>query len=425
MDNEKIVVIGAGVIGVFCALELQKTGAEVTIIDGQAPGLGCSFGNAGGISPGAVVPYSMPGTLLNVPRWLLSSLGPLVIRPGHILKLVPWLVQWLKASQPENAKAISRAMHTLHANAFDQYLPILREIGEPELVRQTGQLYASNHANGIEGSRLAQEMREAAGVRSQVLSGDELREIEPTLSTTYRSGLFFPENGNCINPHRLVDRLAGEFVSRGGQSVQKTVVAIEFGADGPCAALLEGGVRVPFDKIVIAAGAWSNALTKMLGTELPLEGERGYHVTLPDPGVCPKIPVSNRDYSFAVTPMEMGLRFAGTAEYAGLESAPDWRRSDILLKLGTQMFPGLQTKGFTRWMGHRPTLPDGLPVLDRAPLHRNAFFAFGNGHFGLTAAPMMGKVIAELAKGQEPSIDLTPFHASRYLGNQKKSVVNV
>jgi len=424
MESEKIVIIGAGIVGVFCALELQKTGAKVSIVDSQAPGLGCSFGNAGGISPGAVVPYSMPGTLLNVPRWLLSSTGPLVVRPGYMLTLFPWLLQWLKASRPEQAKAISRAMHSLHKSSLDVYLPLLRDIGEADMIRSPGQLYVSQQETGIEGGRLAQEMRDAAGVKTEVLSGSEVQELEPSLSSRYRSGLFFPNNGNCSNPHRLVDRLAGLFVSRGGKIICNTVVSFEFGPDGPCALLLGEGGKISFDKIVVAAGARSNVLTSMLGTKVPLVAERGYHVTIPEPGVTPKIPVSNRDYSFAVTPMEMGLRFAGTAEFADVDATPDWRRADVLLELGAQMFPGLRSSNATRWMGGRPSLPDGLPVLDRSPLHHKAFFAFGNGHFGLMAAPMMGKAIAELVAGQTPSIDLSPFRANRF-GRNRKNTANV
>src|SRR5690606_16355938 len=167
---------------------------------------------------------------------------------------------------------------------------------------------------------------------------------------------------------------------------------------------------------VIAAGAWSNKLTSLLGTTVPLEAERGYHITLTDPGVLPSMPVTNKDFSFATAPMEMGLRLAGTAEYAGLEAEPNWARAQVLLDHAKNMFPGIRTAEYTRWMGMRPALPDGLPVLDRSPRFGTVLFAFGNAHFGLTAAPMMGQLTAALAASETPSIDLTPFSIARFSG---------
>jgi D-amino-acid dehydrogenase len=155
-------------------------------------------------------------------------------------------------------------------------------------------------------------------------------------------------------------------------------------------------------------------LTANLGTPLPLEAERGYHITIADPGVAPRLPVTNTDCKFVCSPMNMGLRLAGTAEFGGLDVKPNWQRAELLKTQAQRMFPGVKIDKVTRWSGNRPSLPDGLPVLGAAPKFDNAYFAFGNSHFGMSAGPVMGKVIAEIVAGKKPSINVSPFDTSRF-----------
>lgn len=409
----EILIVGAGIVGVCCAAYLQRAGFGVTLIDRLPPGNGCSFGNAGNVSPGAIVPYSMPGTLWNVPRWLLDPLGPLAVRPAHMPKLIPWLLRWMRASQPDNVRAISRAMLALHQPVFEGYLPLLKEAGAPELIDISGQLYVSSKPGPMD-SELARELRQTAGIRAEHITGGDIRDLEPSLSSEYQTALLLPDNGTCLNPQRLVQTIAAHVQRNGGTVLEGEVHGFRFGPNGPVAAQTSLG-EVSFKHLVLAAGAWSNRLSKQLGLDVLLEAERGYHVTLTDPGLMPRRPVTNRDFSFATAPMEMGLRFAGTAEYAGLDAAPNWGRAHVLLKHAARMYPGISVSKFTEWMGCRPTLPDGLPIISRSPQHRNVVFAFGHSHFGVTGAPTTGRLVAELiANKPSNSIDLTPYSASRF-----------
>lgn len=411
--DRRVLIVGAGIVGICCASYLQRAGFDVTVVDRLAPGEGCSFGNAGNISPGAVVPYSMPGTLWSVPGWLMDPLGPLALRPAHLPKLAPWLLRWLAASRPAAVRRISAAMHALHRPVFSAYAPLLEAASASNLIAMTGQLYVSTKPGPMD-TALARELREAAGIRIESLSGLEVRELEPTLSPAFQSGLLLPNNGACLNPHRLVRVLAEQVVRNGGQVVCGEVRGFRIEGGAPAAATI-GDAEIAFDHLVIAAGAWSNTLSRQLGLNIPLEAERGYHVTIADPGTMPRIPVTNRDASFASAPMEMGLRLAGTAEYADINAAPNWRRARMLLEHGRRMYPGLSTASFTEWMGCRPTLPDGLPIIDRSGRHANVVFAFGHSHFGLTAAPTTGRIVADLVAGRQPdAIDLAPYRANRF-----------
>jgi D-amino-acid dehydrogenase len=408
-----VTVIGAGIVGIAAALYLQRAGCRVTVLDRGAPGEGCSFGNAGLISPGACVPFGMPDMIWKVPRYLMDPLGPLAIRWAYLPRALPWLLRFLAAGRPARVRAISRAMAALHSRAFEAYAPLLKAAAAEDLVRHSGQLYASKEAHGIEGGRLVQELRERAGVKVELLDADELHQLEPALSPRYRSALFFPENGYSINSFRLVQVLAERVVRNGGELLRRTVSGFRFAGGRPSVLVTDAG-DLPVDRVVIAAGAWSHRLLATLGTQVPLEAERGYHVMLPDPGVMPRLPVSNRDHSFAATPMENGLRFAGTVEIAGLDAPADFRRAGILLAHGKEMYPGLRTEGMTEWMGSRPSLPDGLPIIDVAPNFPSVHLAFGHSHYGLMGAAITGKLVAELVTGTPPSIDLAPYSARRF-----------
>ena len=412
-NAQHVTIIGAGIVGIACASYLQRAGCRVTIVDSRPPGEGCSFGNAGLISPGACVPFSMPDLVRQVPGMLADPLGPLAVRWTYLSQALPWLIRFLAAGRPRRVREVSRAMAALHGNCFDAYLPLLKAAGAEDLVSRSGTLYVSKQENGALGDALTQALREGAGVRAEAVGAAELRQLEPALSPDYRSGLFFPDNGHSVNSFRLVQVLAEQVVRDGGEILRRTVGGFRFDADRPTTLLTDQG-EMPIDTVVIAAGAWSHRLTAQLGTALPLEAERGYHVMLPNPGIVPRLPISNRDHSFAATPMENGLRFAGTVEIAGLDAPPDYRRARVLLEHGKGMYSGLDTEGMTLWMGCRPSLPDGLPVIDVSPKFPSILFAFGHSHYGLMGAAITGKLIAELATGATPSIDLAPYRADRF-----------
>ncbi len=411
-----VTIIGGGIVGVCSAAWLQKAGCTVTLVDSGPIGEGASFGNAGNISPGAVVPYSIPGILKEVPKWLLDPAGPLAVRPAYFPRVLPWLLAAVKAGKTESALRTSRAMRALHGGTFDAYDALTRNTDAARLIERCGQLYVSERPGYAAGSQLAQFMREAAGVKSIVLDGNEICELEPSLAPIFKSGMLLPDNGRCRDPYALTRALADEAATHGANIVRGKVIGFNMNGGMVQSLVLDGSVR-PVECVLIAAGAASGALSAQLGTPLPVEAERGYHITIADPGVMPRIPVTNRDASFACSPMDVGLRLAGTVEFAGIDAPPNWQRAELLKAQAAKMFPGVSLAKVSRWAGNRPSLPDGLPVLGHAPNFSNVYFAFGNSHFGMSAGPVMGKLAAELVTGRPPSIDLAPFSATRFQRN--------
>ena len=205
----------------------------------------------------------------------------------------------------------------------------------------------------------------------------------------------------------------GRLKRKGGRFQKAEVADFGFDPDGvTCVKTSIGDLQT--DHAVICAGIWSKSICAKLGWKIPLESHRGYHVTLEDPGaslnhMC--FPVEDK---FAITPMSMGIRIAGTVELAGVDAPPNYARAQALLVAATKLLPGIRTEKVTQWMGHRPCFPDSLPVIDRCPNHNGIFFAFGHGHQGLVGASQTGKVVDEMIRGVSPSMDLRPFSIERF-----------
>ncbi|MGZ9039129.1 MAG: NAD(P)/FAD-dependent oxidoreductase [Burkholderiales bacterium] len=411
--TRKITIVGAGIVGVATAAYLRRDGHEVTLVDMRPPGEYCSFGNAGILSPGSCVPLATPGIHWKVPGYLLDSMGPLTIRWAYLPKAAPWLLRFLAASAPGRVQKIADALRPLLKQTFDAYLPLVKAAGVADLIRQTGYAVAYEKRASYLGDNIAWTLRRERGVVIEELDGAGLRKLVPQLTGQYEVGLYLPEQGFVANPERLTKSLAAQFQRDGGIVVQREVRDIEIGPDGPRALITDGG-NIPVDTLVICAGSHSNEFTSRLGDRVPLEAERGYHVTYSDPGVTLPMPVFMPEHKFFVTPMEMGLRIAGQTEFAGIHAEPNYARADILAKHMQRLFPAISTADTTKWMGRRPSMPDSLPVIGRSSRFANAYYAFGHGHVGLCSGAPTGRIIADLVAGRQPNIDIAPFRADRF-----------
>ncbi|WP_439577058.1 NAD(P)/FAD-dependent oxidoreductase [Elioraea sp.] len=408
----RAVVLGAGIVGVLAALALQRRGFDVTMIDRDEPGRGCSYGNGGAISPDFCVPIALPGMLRRVPKWLFDREGPLVVRWRDLPASLPWLIRWIRAGRMDRVEAHARALRALHAPSYGRYRDILgpRAAG---LIEMTGQLYVWRSAAAGPTEALARRLRERHGVETHALAGDEIRQMDGALATGFTRGLFFPENGHTLNPLRLVQTLARQIEEGGGRVLRGEASDIVL-ENGRAVGVRCSGTTLAGDIVVVAAGIASTAFARALGDRVPLQAERGYHVMLPEPGIRPRIKISNRDHMFGLTPMEHGVRIAGTVEIARPDAPMDERRPRAMLEVAKRMYPGLSDRGAAFWMGCRPSTPDSLPVIDRAARARNVIYAFGHGHTGLTGAPVTGELVAALATGERPHIDPAPFRRDRF-----------
>lgn len=389
----------------------------MTLLDREDPGAGASQGNAGCINGSSVVPVAMPGTLASVPLWLFDPLGPLAIRWRYLPALAPWLWRFVRAGTPERVAGQARALRTLLAPTVDLHGELARAAGVPGMIRRNGHLFAYKSDAAFAKDAAAMELRRANGVEILELGAEELRQLEPELSRDYVRARLIQENGHVGDPLGYVRALAEAFVRDGGRLRRAQATGFAIG-EGRVRAVRTAEGEIGGDAFVVAAGAWSRALARELGESVPLDTERGYHVMLAAPPAAPRIPTMCTAGKFVVTPMDAGVRAAGTVEFAGMDAAPDWRRADILVRQVEAMYPRLagafRDGAFTRWMGFRPSLPDSLPVIAAARRHPEAMLAFGHGHVGLAAGPMTGRLVADLVAGRAPAADLAPFSPARF-----------
>ena len=416
MENhhgKQAVVIGAGIIGMCCARALQHQGFRVTVIDRQEPGKSCSFGNAGAITPSSALPNSLPGVLKKVPGWLFHEEGPLFIHWQYFPRLIPWLFRFLKSANWSTVDETTTALLNLHANSFKLYQSLAKEIDAEDLIIESLSLNVYSSEKDYLHSLSHWKLLKAKGIIYEELDEMKLCQLEPNLAEKYRWGIMIENAGFTSNPFRLVQKLSETFQQNGGVILNQPVKQLIENGDGTVD-LITDQDPLKAEKLILAAGAWSHLLVSQLGFKIPLETERGYHVTLNSPGSGPKNFVMEAKHKFIATPMEMGVRFAGTAEFAGLRASANNARSQVLLKLGRRMYPDLQGGVFSEWMGHRPSLPDSRPVIDYSPNNSNIIFAFGHGHRGLIGAPITGQLVAELALSKKTSVDIFPFRITRF-----------
>ncbi len=410
---KNITIIGAGIVGIATACYLRRDGHAVTVVDMHPPGEYCSFGNAGILSPGSCAPQAMPGVLGKVPGYLLDPLGPLAIRPGHFFKALPWFLRLVMASRRARVEQIADALRPLLKQTFDAYMPLVQHANVADLIRQTGYVVAYSSRANFQKDALPWKLRRDRGVVMEELDGAGIRQKVPQLGGHYEVGLYLPEQGFVANPERLTKSLAAQLQKDGGNIVQCKVLDIDVGPDGPRALVTDAGNRA-VETLVICAGSHSNDFAAKFGDSVPLEAERGYHVTYSDPKFTLPMPIFLPEQKFFVTPMEMGLRIAGQSEFAGNDAEPNYARADVLATQMQKVFPGISNVDATQWMGRRPSLPDSLPVIGPASQVPNVWYAFGHGHVGLCGGAPTGRLLAEMIGGRPPNMDISPFSVRRF-----------
>ncbi len=413
-----VLVIGAGIVGLACALFLQEDGHAVTLVDPARPGSGTSSGNAGIISVGSVAPIVTRATLKAVPGMLANPAGPLKVRWRHLPSLAPWLVRAALATRAVTVERATVGIQALASRAIRAHELLVQRAGAGELWRSKGWLkvaldraaldrYLTDETPGLDRFGLAYE----------VLERDAVHDLEPGLSSEVAGGLWLTCNREISHPQAYSDRLAALFFERGGRQEQRLVRGLAK-ADGKVKGVLTNDGTLEAQRVVIAAGAFSAGLAAEAGHKVPLETERGYHLMLQPGATAEGRPLLGRpvyciDPGFLLVPMDHGLRLTSGVELASKEAPPDFRIPRRLLPIARRYLPGLAEEVVSEWQGCRPSLPDSLPVIGRSRRHPNVLFAFGHQHLGLTLGPVTGRIIADLVAGRDPGLDLSLYAPDR------------
>lgn len=414
-----IVVIGSGIVGACSALELIHAGHAVTLIDTGEPGgkQSASYGHGCWISPASVVPMSMPGLWKQIPGYLMNPKGPLVIRWRHVPRLAPWLLRFLWAgSTVPRVEATARALSRLLHDSPQRHRALSDALGVPDLIRCEGLLYAYPDRRTFEAEALSWHLRRMTGLRWRELDAAALAEREPDLDRHYTFGILAEDGAHCVDPGGYVSRIVEAACAQGARTIRARADGFRFDGEQLVGVQTDIGL-IECEQAVVAAGAWSKILASRTGDNIPLESERGYHGVIPLNSGGPRHPIMPSDGRMANTPTLTGLRLSGQVELASVDTPPNWSRVDILIDHARRTYPALaraQELTVDKWMGHRPSTPDGLPVIGRSTRSPNVFYAFGHGHVGFASGPVTGRIVAEHLAGLPGAFDIGPYSPRRF-----------
>jgi len=381
----------------------------VTLIDRDEPCTGASGYNAGAIATPEVLPLASPGMLMKAPKWLLDPNGPLAIPPAYFPRIMPWLYRFWRASTTAQVRESAQALGALMGISLPAVERLYDRAGITSLLRRTGALYLYESEAEFRRAQGNWALRRELGVEFEHVDSATLHEMEPAIGPQFNHATHMPNWTMVSDPLEVGRALGRHAVSLGVRLVRDTVVRI-----GETGVELQHGGLLAADQMVLAAGAWSHRLARDWGERIPLETERGYNTTIPEPGIEVQRELIFGEHGFVASPLSCGFRVGGAAELGGLEIAPNYARADSMLAKARRFLPDLKTDGGTQWMGFRPSLPDSKPVIGRSPRHPRVIHAYGHGHLGLTQGPATAELVADIVTETKPALDLQPFRPDRF-----------
>lgn len=417
--QQQSVVIGGGIVGVCCALYLQKEGHQVWLIDPAAPGDSTAKWSCGQMAVSEIIPLSKPGILKRIPGWLLDQTGPLALRPAAVPSILPWFLRFVGNARPSRINAISQAMATLTREVYNDFAALLALCPDKTLLGQRPVIEVFDTPHGLAAEREHLELRERLGFKAEMLDADAIGELEPVLAGKFSHGVLFPDWCAVSDTKGFIAALTEAFVRQGGIRIDTEAAAILEAQGVATGVTLHDGRTLSADHVVVAAGTGSRRFFSQLGVRVPLTGISGYQALLPQPEVEFRHSVIYADGGFCFTPMTRGLQIGGTIEFAGADARPDFRRAEIILQKARRLLPQLNDTAKEFGVGHRPFLPDTKPIIDRSRRLQNVLMAFGHGQLGLTLGATTGRLIADLAAKRSTAQDLTPFSAYRFMEGER------
>ena len=413
MNNQKrkIIIIGAGIMGISSALNLIRRGCDVTIIEKEIDGQPASFGNASWLSAPSITPVLTPGAIYKIPKMLFSKNGPLFLKFPGTLKIIPWLLKYLTYSTFEKVNYISEHLAPLLANSVTEHKNLAEGTEAEKWIEDSPFLFIYKNKSDFISDSFTWNIRKKHGYKLIEVDENELQELVPGLSNEYSFAIKIENQGYISNSKKYLSDLIEGFKNLGGTIIEEEVKDI---------LSYENKIKIETkenkficDDVVITAGVFSEKLSKKYGANVPMQSERGYHLELSGTNVKLKYPLMNGYLKLAITPRPSGIRFAGLVEFGSIDSNPNTKAYDLLIRNAKSMFPEITFKEKQEWSGHRPATVDSLPLIGPSQINEKVFFAYGHHHIGLTAGPKTGELISKSILRDNDQIDLTPYKPNR------------
>ena len=408
MPDAKVVIIGGGIIGLCSAYFLTRQGYKVTIIERNAVGQGCSLGNAGMLVPSHFIPLAAPGVIAKGIKWMLQPESPFSIALSSALspKDIQWLWKFYRKANQTHVDKCTRTLRDLNMHSR----ALFEEMGrDPNLNLTLGQqglfmLYKTAEAERAEKKMAAQA--QALDLDVAELTGHQVQEMEPDVRVNVRGAIHYRCDSH-LDPAQLMKSMTNWLTSAGATLLEYTeAVGFEQDHHGRLTSVLihnkKGRRALQADEFVLAAGAFSAGVAKLLGDKLPMASGKGYSITLEEQPKVTRVPAIMTEAKATMTPMGNKLRFGGTMELAAKAEGINQAKVRGLWKAVSQYYPDFGEERLVRqkvWSGLRPCSPDGMPYIGRFKQHENLIAATGHSMMGVSLGPATGKQVSELIAG--------------------------
>ena len=409
-----VLIVGGGVIGLACAYELSRAGARVILIEKSDPGYGCSYGNAGWITPCFAMPLPMPGMLLKSIGWLTDPESPLYIKPELSMTLFRWLLRFLLSMNRKQMLSSVDALTALSKQSLNLYKELAQTTDKPFSFEQKGLFMVAQSEEGFRYAQTEMNLVASHGIPGRMMGEEEARAFEPSLTKRIKGGVFFSEEAHA-EPLQVTQSLAHEAQKLGAQIISKAeVIDFQLNENGIASARTTRGVFVA-EQFVLATGSWSPRIAQTLELRVPVLGGKGYAIITDQLSPNPLRPMMLVEKKVAVTPRNGTLRLSGTLELVNQDETFTTRRVEAIVR-GAREFMNVPEKINYReiWRGLRPCTPDGVPIIGRTARYPNLILATGHQMLGLQSATGTGKLVADLVLGRTTDIDPHPFRATRF-----------
>lgn len=417
MNEKHIIIIGGGIIGLTSAYYLNKKGFKVTILDNTEGSDNCSYGNAGFFSPSHFIPLASPGIISQGLKWMLRSDSPFYIKPRLDLDLINWGVKFYKSSTKSKAENAAPILYQLISSSRKLISELLSKENFNISLNEQGMVMYCKTQHALDEEIEVAEMARSFGQQVEVADRDKVKSINPDLDLEVVGGVYFKDDAS-ITPHLFMQQLKTILTERGVNiCFNVNIDRIETNHSGKIIKITAGREYFTADEYILAAGAWTGKLLKPLGINLSMQGGKGYSFILPNPKVMPRTCAILTEARVAVTPMQHGLRFAGTMEINGMDLNINKKRVEGIVNSIQNYFPQFGPEDFENiqpWVGLRPCSPDGMPYIGRSSKISNLLVASGHAMLGVSLAPITGVIMSQLISGETPDIDLGLLAVERF-----------
>ena len=411
-----VVIIGGGIVGLWCAWHLQQAGRQVTIIDKSNLENGCSFGNAGMIVPSHFIPMASPGIIATGIRWMFKKDSPFYIRHRLNLELAQWLFLFYKSASRKHVEESVTLLRDMHEESRELYRRLNQTPGFQFEFQQKGILMLYKSQGAEKDEMETAEKAHQLGIEANPLIPDQLKVLEPDLEMSVRGAIHYPGDAH-LTPQLFIQQMKHFLEQSGVEFVHEDeVVGIDDQGNSGVYISTFNKEKLHARNVVVASGSWSGKLMNKSGHRLPMQDGKGYSMTLSNPSLKPTIPSILHEARVAITPMGSDLRISGTLEISGMDDRINQHKVDSILRAVPEYYPQLNVNApGPVWYGYRPCTPDGLPYIGRWKEGSSIILATGHAMMGLSLAPVTGRMVSEIIKGTDtltPSAKLTPSRFS-------------